>query len=375
MARRAAYYDRDWCLGIFDGPELVAGLVVLPFGYYVNGAQIPLGGVASVSCLPERRREGFVGALLRHTLAAMREAGQPLSGLYTPHYSLYRGYGWEIANRIVSYAFSPKTTALRLPVPPGRYRRVGAGDWRELDAIYTAYAASSNGGLVRPERWWRNNVLRHYGREERDAVVWSNAAGEPRGYAVYRSSHQSVPGSPFGETTLRVVDWVVLDAKAYMAILGYLRGHDLSTRIVMLASQDEPFADAFEEPMHIAEPPGAWFGMMLRLVDVQQALEARPALPQASGRGVTIAVSDDAAPWNAGTWRVECSEGRISAEPTEAAPEIEMDVRALAPLYNGFTKPADAVRVGQVRAHSRAAVEAATDIFATSFAPFCPDDF
>jgi predicted acetyltransferase len=209
----------------------------------------------------------------------------------------------------------------------------------------------------------------------RDAVVWQNADGDARAYAVYHSSTHHTPASPVAETVLRVYDWAALDAEGYAAILHYLLGHDLATRIIMLAGDDEPFAAAFEEPVHFVEPSSFWNGIMLRVVDVQRAVEARPALPQASGWAVTIALTDDAAPWNAGTWRVEASEGRMSAERTDTAPELEMDARALAPIYNGFTKPADAVRVGQVRARSDEAVAAATELFATTFAPFTPDDF
>ena len=90
---------------------------------------------------------------------------------------------------------------------------------------------------------------------------------------------------------------------------------------------------------------------------------------------MTIALTDAAAPWNAGTWRIESSEGRMSAERTQSAAELEMDVGSLASLYNGFVKPVDAVRVGQVRALSDLALPATTDIFSVAYAPFCPDDF
>jgi hypothetical protein len=45
-SRRSTYYERDWCLGAFDGDDLVAGLVVIPFEQYINGATIPVGGIA-----------------------------------------------------------------------------------------------------------------------------------------------------------------------------------------------------------------------------------------------------------------------------------------------------------------------------------------
>jgi predicted acetyltransferase len=320
VARRVRYYPRDWCLGAFDGGDLVAGLVIMPFDQYMNGGSIPLGGIASVSCLPERRRGGFVKALLVDSLARMRAEGQPLSALYTPHYSLYRRYGWEIAGRTMTYSFPPKVTKARMPPPEGHWRRVGPDDWRLLDAIYHEHTAARNGGFARDEQRWRLHVFSDYGKGQRDAAVWTNAAGDARAYVVYHISSRPSATAPWPETTLRVDDWAALDGDGYAAMLAYLLGHDLVDQILMLAGQDEPLANAIEEPVQIKQPPGAWFGQMLRLVDVQRAIEARPALAQASGRSVSIGLVDTSAPWNAGTWHIECSEGRVACERTSAKP-------------------------------------------------------
>jgi predicted acetyltransferase len=372
--RKAEYYQREWTLAAFDGDELIAGLVVIPFEQHMHGAKIPLGGIASVSCLPERRRGGYVSALLRHALASMRDAGQVLSGLWTPHYSLYRKYGWEMANRLISYSFAPKVTRLRTPAREGRARRVTADDWALLDQIRTEHISDRNGGLSRSESRWRSQTFRAFGHPH-DAVVWEDQTGAARGYAVYRVSHRQSASLPWGETTLRVEDWVALDASAYAGILQYLLNHDLVDQIVLTASADEPFPDMLQEPVHVKQPPSAWFGPMLRLVDLQRALQARPTLPQADGQAITVALTDPTAPWNEGTWRIEARDGGLGAERTGLPADLEMDARALAPIYNGFTRPAEAVRVGSVRVISPQAIGAATQIFATSFAPYCPDDF
>jgi hypothetical protein len=52
-----------------------------------------------------------------------------------------------------------------------------------------------------------------------------------------------------------------------------------------------------------------------------------------------------------------------------------MDVRALASMYNGFLKPADAVRTGSITSATNEAIEALTDLFAVRFSPDCADDF
>lgn len=375
-ARADQFYQRSWALSAFDDGAMVAGLVIIPFEQWIEGAPIPLGGVASVSCLPERRREGHVGKLLRRSLEQMREQGMPLSALWTPHYSLYRRFGWEMAGRLITYQFPPKPTKTRIPNPPGSWRRVGADDWPTLDRLYREQFACRNGGLIRDERRWRHHVFTDYGQHPRDAAVWTDTQGRERGYVVYQS-HNRPPGpdSPLGSLFLRVQDWVALDGNAYSAVLNYLLSHDLASRIMLMTSTDDPLPLTIEEPTHIVEPPGAWPGIMLRLVDVEAALKRRPAPRAADGLGFTIALTDDAAPWNAGTWRVETHGGRVSVEPTASVADLEMDARTLATLYNGYTHPSEAVRAGLIRVTDRSGIDAATAIFRTTWAPFTPDDF
>ncbi len=338
------------------------------------GATIPFGGIATVASLPEYRRGGHVGALLRAALAEMRAAGQPLSGLYTPHYSLYRRFGWEIAGRLLSYSFPPKGMKTRIPRPAGSFRRVGREAWEELAALRDQHVRIRNGALSRSEQRWKHHIFTDYLRGEHDAVIWSNAAAEPRGYAVYTQQHRQT-GGPWGETTLRVFDWVALDGEAYSALLNYLMSHDLADQIVMLASDDEPLLAAFDEPTHVKPPPGAWTGLLLRVVDLEAAIAARPVPAGSDDGAVTLALKDATAPWNQATWRIESAGGRMHAEKTTTPPELELDVAALAPIYNGFVKPADAARVGQLQAFTSKAVETMGGMFATPFAPFCGDDF
>jgi predicted acetyltransferase len=375
LARRGVYYPREWCWGAFEGGTLVAGLVIIPFEQFAGESRIPVGGIASVSCLPERRREGFVAALLQRSLEVMRGAGQPLSELWTPHYSLYRRFGYEIAHRMISYSFPPKITRPRFHAPAGRWRRVDAEAWRDVDALYARHYASRNGAFIRTELHWRNQVFTEYGARPRDAAIWSNAAGEDRGYVIYRVTHRD-SGPHWGQTTLRVADWVALDAEAYAAVLAYLLGHDLVDQIVLLASVDDPLADALEEPVHVQAPPGAWYGPMLRLVDVRRAFDVRRAPAAATAASVTVALADRSAPWNAGMWHIGCRDGRMFAEcAPKASPDVEMDVRALAPLYNGFLKPSEAARVGTIRVQNPDALDALAVMFQGEFSPYCPDDF
>ncbi len=315
-SRFQRYYQRDWCLGAFEAGRLVAGLAIIPFEQHMLGATIPMGGIATVASLPENRRGGYVGALLREALHEMHAAGQPLSGLFTPHYSLYRRFGWEIAGRTVSYSFPPKAMKTRLPRPQGSFRRVGVDAWQEFSALRDEHVRIRNGALRRTEERWKAHIFSDYLMGEHDGVIWSNAAGEPRGYAVYTQQRRPT-GGPWGEITLRVFDWTALDGEAYSAILNYLMSHDLADQIVVLASEDEPLLAAFDEPTHVKSPPGLWTGMLLRIVDLEAAIAARPAPAGSVGGSFTMAITDATAPWNQATWQVpECADGRVPRRRT-----------------------------------------------------------
>lgn len=373
VERYRAIYDPSWCVGAFDGRDLVAGLTIIPFEQHLHGQTVSFGGIATVASLPERRREGAVGALLRGALAEMRDAGQALSGLYTPHYSLYRRFGWEISHRMLAYSFPPKALQTRVPRPQGSFERITADRWQSLASLREPFMATRNGALVRTEARWRNHVFSDDGKGIHDVVVWSNAAGEPRGYAVYRQDRRQT-GNPWGETVLRVVDWLALDGDAYSALLNYLMSHDLVDQIVMVVSEDEPFLMTLDEPVHLKAPIGDWIGMLTRIVDIEGAFSARRSAWDGAG-SVVIGVSDGSAPWNEGTWQIQCEGGTLKALKTTESPDMECDATALGPLYNGFLSIDAASRAGMVRIHDDGAAVTLASMLALPYPPFCPDDF
>ncbi len=113
---------------------------------------------------------------------------------------------------------------------------------------------------------------------------------------------------------------------------------------------------------------------MLRVVDVAGAFAARPCLTNGSAR-LTFELTDEAAPWNAGCWRLEAEDGRTLAQKCEDAADLSLDVSVLAALFNGFLSPREAARGGLLKVHNEAALADAEGIFAVPFPPFTPDYF
>lgn len=278
---------------LYDGGQMAACLRILPLQTFIHGAAIPLGGISGVACLPEHRRKGYVGRLLRHALAVMREQGQPLSSLFTPHPSLYRRYGWMTASNALSYRLNPKDISLTNSAPPaGHSYRITEEEWPTIADVYRRFAAHRNGYLNRDERWWKEAIFRRIYDTKRklsDVAVWANGQGQPSGYLVYHSSSEQPPDAPSIDK-IYVEELIALETNAYSGLLRYLLAHDLATSITWFGTVDEPLSLIVEEPDRIKRE--IWDGFMLRLVDLEKAFAARPPAAAAPEGAFTIHISD-----------------------------------------------------------------------------------
>ena len=372
LEHRRSLYKVLRPLAAFQDGRVVASLTLLSLAMAVNGGSQPFAGVASVACLPEHRRKGYAGRLLTHALKMMHEEGQVLSGLYTPHFGLYRRYGWMLAGRVLRYSFRPRDIALAAAeTPRGEAMRVSSKEWASLDAVYRAFIARRNGYLHRSEQWWQQGVLRDFfdrRKDDLDVAVWVKD-NQWRGYVVYEVKGWSDAGP-----RLRVRDFVALHSDAYAGLVRYLLRHDLVSQLQWWTPLDDPFLSLLDDPTRVEVAFDS--GMFLRVVDVAGAFATRPCLPhQADGQSLTLELTDEAAPWNAGCWRLEADGGHTLAQKWEGLADLSLDVSVLAALYNGFLSPSEAARGGLMKVHSEAALAAADRIFAVLCPPFTADYF
>ena len=360
---------------LYDDGQMAACLRILPLQTFIHGASIPLGGISGVACLPEHRRKGYVGRLLRHALAVMREQGQPLSSLFTPHPSLYRRYGWMTASNALSYRLKPKDISLTNSAPPaGHSYRITEEEWPTIADVYRRFAAHRNGYLNRDERWWKEAIFRRIYDTKRklsDVAVWANGQGQPSGYLVYHSSSEQPPDAPSIDK-IYVEELIALETNAYSGLLRYLLAHDLATSITWFGTVDEPLSLIVEEPDRIKRE--IWDGFMLRLVDLEKAFAARPPAAAAPEGAFTIHISDPSAPWNQGVWRIESSGGQLAATKADGTADLSTDAAAFAAMYNGFLRPTEAARSGLAVASDPQAATLADRILAADYPPH-PSDF
>ncbi len=373
--RSRRFFPNDWSLAAFDDGEMAAFMRTIPMAMRINGRALSFGAVGPVVSLPQHRRKGHVGSLLRQALSDMRDRGQVLSGLHTPHPALYRRYGWEIASERRAYTFAPKDIALLAePSQRGRTHLLQPDDWAQADHVYRQYAAKRNGPLHRAEVWWREAI---FGPSQPDAggattgdiALWENDEGEPRGYIVYyqrRGYDEFMP-------SFLIRELFALTPDAYLNLLRFVLSHDLPKEITLTAGVDDPFLSLVADDRRVKIEHE--YDVMLRIVDVEAALRMRSPAHPGHDVSFTIGLADTAAPWNEGIYRVEVADGVTSVERVPGEADLSLTATALAPLFNGYLSISSAALAGLVRVNNDGAIAAAETFFATLYPPFCSDRF
>lgn len=133
---------------------------------------------------------------------------------------------------------------------------------------------------------------------------------------------------------------------------------------------DDPLLELLREPrmLHHRDTEASWF----RLVDVQQALSQRGYGGPAD---IVIEIEDDnLAPWNTGKWRLQADETAAEANSTTESANARMNVKTLASLFTGTRRATDLYHWGLLEA-GKADLAMLDRLFATTYAPHCPDHY
>lgn len=372
VERARKFYPLDWSLASFEDGEMTAFIRVIPFAMRINGRGLSFGGVGPVVSLPQHRRKGHVGKLLRQALADMRERGQVLSGLHTPHPTLYRRFGWEIASVHRMYSFAPKDIALMAqPGERGHVRILKPDDWQQADRVYRQHSSQRNGPIHRGDVWWREAVFATQQQQQAatDVALWENGRGEPQGYVTYSQATQYDPdGAEF-----IVRELVALTTDAYLNLIMYVLRHDLPREIIWVAPPDDPFFSLVDDTRRVTVREE--YDMLLRINDVEGALKVRsPAYPN-HDIALTIGITDSSAPWNESTYHIEVRDGETNVEQTSTEPDLVLSATTLAPVFNGFLSPTNGALAGLIEARNDEVLAAADALFTTRYPPFCADGF
>ncbi len=365
-------FDTDSYLGVFEDGELTSMMRTVPVQMYLNGGLLSLGAVSPVANSPLHRRKGHTGAMLKHSLQQMHDEGLVLSGLYTPHPSFYRRYGWGVASEWRNISFKPKDFGLTVEASQrGRFRFLQPENWKQMEPVYQAYATLGNGPFNRSESWWRSYVTEVPWRQGTDVVLWQSDAGLAEGYAIYEQP--STPGFEYPVTDVRVRELVAASRDAYLNLLAYFGRHDIHNEVSIAVAPHDPVFALFADSEKLQTQQGP--AVLLRIIDFEAAMVSRtPALMDDEAE-LTLRLIDDTAPWNDGTWRIGITKGRTQVARTVAEPEVTTHARELASLFNGYISPWVAASTGLIEATNEDAILRAGRVFAVRCPPYFTDHF
>ena len=334
------------------GGSIVASLVLYPFDAYVRGTKVQLAGVGSVAVSPEHRRRGVADALMRSALHDLRERGTAFSMLYAFRTSFYRKHGYGVAELVHQLAFAPSN----LPASEEalRVRRLTQGDRPAVQALYEEVAAArGHFALARRPQWWSERLWNYPG----EWLVYEGRGGTIEGYLHYEVDSSN---GAF-KLALTLTEFLAATPEAHRGLVGHLAS--LSDQVVEIhhaAPADNAWLAILKTAQNLrpgaeiavfSDTGGVANGAMLRITDVEKALQSLPVAPDARGE-IVLDVHDDVIAGNARTWRVVARDGRLAVSAASRAgarlPRLSLTAERLGPILAGTLSPTRAAEMGLI---------------------------
>lgn len=171
--------------------------------------------------------------MMRQQLADLRARGESVAVLLSSEAPIYGRFGYGPATYTSKLTLTRHEAALAVPRARGAapapetgsvevVRRDGCGDL--LEEVYDRYRRAQPGALSRPHRWWERRAGQPpVSPAPRHIAVHRDAEGTPDGYASYAVE----------SGTLTVDEIITTDDAVFTALVRYVLGHDLVSKVVL----------------------------------------------------------------------------------------------------------------------------------------------
>jgi predicted acetyltransferase len=375
LANWSALFEADRAIAAYDGDRIVGTAGIFSFGLTVPGGILPAAGVTIVGVHPTHRRRGALRRMMRLQLDAVHERGEPLAILWASEGNIYQRFGYGLGALRMGVEIPRDRGAFRLPhEPSGTVRFVEVDEAKRLfPPIHDAIAPGRPGFFGRTPAYWDADVFpdpEHWRRGASPAfhVVHESDAG-PDGYLRYRIRDEWDNSGP--KSTLVIVEMLATNPSAHRDLWRYALDVDLMGKIgAWNLAVDDPILLTIAEPRRLKADVGD--ALWLRIVDVSSALAGRRYRGDGS---VTIELTDEFCPWNAGAWTLSVEGGVPFVAPSSAAADLACDVTDLGAAYLGAFSFAQLADAGRVRELQPGGTLRADALFRTDRAPWCPRVF
>lgn len=337
----------------------VASLILAPMAHRIEGREVPCVGIVGVGVALHARGSGAARELMARCVRELHGHGVAISSLFPATQSLYRKVGYERAGKLVEVSLERDALA-DLPRAPGiTVRPLGRADQPEIEELIARAGASDDGALVRGAYLWNR--------------LWNRPRAPARAFGFHRGSqlvaHIFLVQEPDTEHAprhaVRVLDFAFDSRDGALALLGFLHAQrSLATGYVLRGGPSMKLLHLLAEPRWEERSVLDW---MVRITDVERALEARGWAPDPTGE-VVLEVHDDLLD-QGGHYVLSVEGGRARARrvdaPASVLPSAALDVRALAPLFTGHLTAVELARLGLLQSESPDTVRLLAELFRT----------
>jgi predicted acetyltransferase len=364
--------DFERFIGAFDGREWVATAGGYSMRLTVPGGEIATCGISNIGVRPDHRRQGLLRQMMDWLFEDAGRRGEPVAVLIASEAAIYQRFGfgqgrWRRHSTSIRHRrrSAGRSTSVRARGSGWSMKRKRS---RSSLGIYDQVRPRTPGALDRIEARWRDWLLVDHEWMRRGEGVKFRALlevdGEPHGFAIYRIQQGWSATGP--SETLSVQEVIALDpgrragALAVAAVDGS-RANDHRPSSPGTAPVAAHAARARRMALTVND------GLWLRILDLPAALEARGYVGSGS---LVIDVTDELFEANAGRWELRVADGRAAVSRSDSAPDLELDIAALAAAYLGGFRFVDLAAAGQVRECQSGALERADALFTPSRSPW-----
>ncbi|MBP1970897.1 putative acetyltransferase [Virgibacillus natechei] len=330
LEKKKVEAHRHTIWGWMEEAQIAAKLHLIPLPCYIHGKPFEMGGISGVATWPEYRRRGMVKHLLYHALKQMKQNGQALSFLHPFSFAFYRKYGWE--HTFTNQQYSIPVERLKNKWDAKGYVRRIQPDIELLHGVYTEYAKSFNGMLVRDEKWWEQRVLKD---KSLQIAVAYDTDDHPEGYLLYKVK----------ENVLTVKEMVYHNLNARKLLLDFMGNHDsMANTVSLTVPEGDNLALLLDDPT-FEQKLQPYF--MARIVDVRAFLKEYPFQGEAN---LSITVEDSFFPENSGTYSLQHSGERLDDHKAS----IYCSIQVLTGMLLGYKRPKDYEQAGLLNGDGQA---------------------
>lgn len=354
--------DMHGIWGVLESGVLKASLQIQDFEVHWGADDtLAMGGIAGVATFAEARGQGYVGQLLRQSLVAMREAGQTISALYPFAWAFYRRYGWDWVGRKLNVKLP--TRELKA-YPEGKLIEMVEGSVDErreaLAPGYVNFARQYRGVFTSGTHRWNSRLS-----DSDNRATYTYRYPPTGAYLLHR----------YDGGSSRVREFTGVAPEDYRAALSLLHYLGTQCKEARLALPDD--TTLFSYVMHWDIEVHMEPVFQGRVVDFAPALAQVRVAPGTPNGSLTLALNDEYAPWNDGTWRITVESGKVQADlivgiGVEA--DIALDIQALSQAYWGTPSLTELRRAGRIEVQNDVAFNLLSQILPSAVV-YTLDDF